>query len=272
MQVYRGMDIGTAKPSAAIRERIPHHMVDVVDPSQEYDVVAFQADGRAAIDDITKRRGRVLIVGGSGLHFRAMVDPMTFAPTDADVRAELEMIPTEVLVAELLAWEPGAETIVDLDNPRRVIRAVEVARLTGEGPLVRANKPEATAFRTYEPLIAHHSIGIDAGDRAHERADARFDAMIDVGLVEEVARLAGRLGRTARQAVGYKELLPTVRGDRSLAEGIDDAKRATHSLIKRQRTYFRRDPRIVWMAWQDDEQQRIESVVGHIERVMAWSS
>lgn len=272
MQVYRGMDIGTAKPTAATRARIPHHMVDVVDPSQEYDVVAFQADGRGAIQDITRRDGRILIVGGSGLHFRAMVDPMTFAPTDAEVRAELETIPIGDLVAELLDLDPGADTVVDVHNPRRVIRAVEVARLTGEGPLVRANQAEAAAFRAYEPLIAHYSIGIDAADRAHERADVRFDAMVDAGLVEEVTRLAGRLGRTAAQAVGYKELLPAVQGDRPLAESIDDAKRATHALIKRQRTYFRRDPRIVWMAWQDDDQQRIESVVRHIERVMAWSS
>jgi len=165
MQVYRGMDIGTAKPSAAVRGHIRHHMIDVVDPSQEYDVATFQVDARAAIRDIGERGGRTLIVGGSGLHFRAIVDPMFFAPTNAELRHELEAKPTDELVAELLRLDPRAGHMVDLHNPRRVIRAVEVAQLTGEGPAVRASKPEAAAFRSYEPLIVHHSIGIDADDQ-----------------------------------------------------------------------------------------------------------
>lgn len=266
------MDIGTAKPSRAVRDRIPHHMIDVVEPSQEYDVVAFQTDARVAIRDIGDRGVRRLIVGGSGLHFRAIVDPMSFAPTDADLRAEIEGTPVEDLVVELLLLDPEAAAVVDLHNPRRVIRAVEVARMTGEGPTVRANKPEAEAFRTYQPLIAHHSIGIDAEEHAHARADARFDAMIESGLVDEVQRLTCRFGRTAAQAVGYKELVSTVSGDTPLVEGIANAKAATRALIKRQRTYFRRDPRIAWMAWQDDDQQRIDSVVKHIERATTWTS
>lgn len=227
MQVYRGMDIGTAKPSMAVRERIPHHMIDVAEPSQEYDVARFQTEARAAISGIGGRGGRTLIVGGSGLHFRAIVDPASFAPTDPSLREELEATATEDLVAELLLFDPQAGSMVDLYNPRRVTRAVEVARLTGEGPTFRASKPAAVAFRAYQPFMPHHSIGIDAGQHAHARADARFDAMIDSGLVEEVERLAGRLGRTASGAVGYKELEPTVRDVIPLAEGVTDAKRAT---------------------------------------------
>ncbi len=266
------MDIGTAKPSMTVRERVPHHMIDLVDPSQDYDVAMFQADARAAIRGIGDRGGRALIVGGSGLHFRAIVDPALFAPTDVDLRVELEAVATEDLVAELLLLDPEAGSIVDVHNPRRVIRAVEVIRITGEGPTVRATKPESAAFRAYEPLIAHLSIGIDSGEQAHARADTRFDAMLDSGLLGEVKQLAGRLGRNASGAVGYKELQPAVDGDIPLAEGIIDAKGATRALIKRQRTFFRRDPRIAWMAWQDDDQQRIDDVIKHIERATSWTS
>lgn len=266
------MDIGTAKPSAAICSRIPHHMIDVVEPSQEYDVATFQADARAAIADMADRGVRTLIVGGSGLHFRAIVDPVSFAPTDTDLREELEATSMSELVVELLNLDPNADVVVDLHNPRRVIRAVEVARLTGELPTERADTAEAAAFRGYQPLMEHHSIGIDAGSKAHARADARFDAMIEAGLVDEVERLAGQLGRTASQAVGYKELAPILTGETSLAEGIEDAKRATRALVKRQRTYFRRDPRIEWMSWQDDDGQRIDGVVKHIERTTSWTS
>ncbi len=136
------MDIGTAKPSAAIRSEITYRMVDVADPSEDFDVRTYQDLGRSAIDEEIARRGRVIVCGGSGLHFRALVDPLTFAPTDPAVRAELEAMDLDDLVDRLLVSDPSAGELVDLDNPRRVIRAVEVEQLTGLTPTARATSNE----------------------------------------------------------------------------------------------------------------------------------
>lgn len=272
MQVYRGMDIGTAKPSKAVRAALPHHMVDVVDSSDEYDVVRFQRDSRSVIKDLGPTE-RLIIAGGSGLHFRAIVDPLSFAPTDAAVRAEIEASgDAATRKAALLKADPDAGSHVDLSNDRRVVRALEVWRLTGQTPTERATIPEAEDVRRYTPKIPHLALGVDAADSAHDRVNARFDRMVETGLMAEVESLSTRLSRSASQAVGYKELLAVVRGESSLPEAAEEAKRATRGLVKRQRTYFKRDPRIVWMTWQDDGKRRIDAVAGHIERETAWTS
>jgi tRNA dimethylallyltransferase len=271
MQVYRGMDIGTAKPSRATRDRIPHHMVDVADPADEFTVTEFQQMARKALGRLDENR-RVVIAGGSGLHYRAVVDPMTFAPTDPGIRAEIEALPAGDARDALLGLDPDAGRHIDLDNPRRVIRALEIAKLSGETPTTRRGTPEAEAVRGYRSLIEHVAIGIDADEEAHARSDARFDRMMADGLLAEVDALAPVLGRTAAQAVGYRELLAVTRGEETIGLAVESAKAATRSLIKRQRTYFRRDPRIAWMAWQDDTVDRIEAVTRHVERMTSWTS
>jgi tRNA dimethylallyltransferase len=272
MQVYRGMDIGTAKPSRDILERIPHHMIDVVDPDDDYDVRRFQTDASRILATAATEQRRLVISGGSGLHFRALVDPMTFAPTDPTIRSELETVATEDLRTALSAIDPGAVDVVDMANRRRLVRAIEVHRLTGETPTHRHFSPEAEALRSYEPKVDHMSLGFDAGEKAHDRATVRFGSMVEAGLVGEVTAMSARLGRSASQAVGYKELLPVISGSETLEAGTEAALGATRRLVKRQRTYFRRDPRIRWMPWQDDEEKRIADAVALIEKEAKWTS
>ena len=213
-----------------------------------------------------------VIVGGSGLHFRALVDPLTFGPTDPAMRMDLEAVDLEDLVVELLAADPAAADHVDLANPRRVVRAVEILRLTDETPSERASRPETDALRSYRPVVAHRVVGVDPGEQLEARVAGRFDDMLAAGLLDEVAGLAGRLGRTARQAVGYKELLAVVTGEHSLAVARGDAIRATLAVAKRQRTFFRRDPRIRWIPWDDDPDVRWMRVGSVLEEDPAWTS
>jgi tRNA dimethylallyltransferase len=265
MQVFRGMDIGTAKPDLDTRKRFGYHLVDVADPSDEYTVAEFQAAGSAILDRSESSEGTIVIAGGSGLHFRSLVDPLRFPPTDASLRKQLEALAAEDLKQELVAADPGAPEVMDLANPRRVLRAVEVMRLTGETPTSRAASAEAEAVRTYRPLRTFAAIGIDPGPGIRKRIEARFDAMLDAGLVDEIATLAPTLGRTARQAVGYRELLPVVEGHRELGAARDDAVAATSSLAKRQMKYFRRDPRIHWIPWHHDHEQLLRSAFDELE-------
>ncbi|MDP8957834.1 MAG: tRNA (adenosine(37)-N6)-dimethylallyltransferase MiaA [Actinomycetota bacterium] len=260
MQVYRGMDIGTAKPGPHERARVPHHLLDLVEPEEIFSVARFQREGRQVLAGLREQGRPAVIVGGSGLHFRALVDPLRFAPTDPTLRRELEELEPMAAQAVLRAADPGAGSHVDLRNPRRVVRALEVLRLTGATPSQRAGSREAREVRRYRPRLAFSAVGIDPGELLEARVEDRLEEMMAAGLLEEVAALVDRLGPTARQAVGYKELLPVVRGKASLEEGLAGACRATLELARRQRTYFRRDPRIHWIAWSPDPDQRREAV------------
>lgn len=266
MQVYRRMDIGTAKPTQAERHEVPHHMLDLVEPEEEFSVAEFQRRGRVAMEAIRERGRAVLIVGGSGLHMRALVDPLEFPPYDAAVRAEVEALDPEVARDELLAADPGAAVHIDLDNPRRVARALEVVRIGAGTPTERATSPAALAVRAYEPLIPFTGVVVDPGDGLATRARRRIDRMLKLGLVEEVAELAPRLGRTASQAVGYKELIPVVEGRLPLSSGAADVLTATLALARRQRTFFRRDPRLVEIPWVSVTEQRLDQVAAVFER------
>jgi tRNA dimethylallyltransferase len=244
MQVYRGMDIGTAKPTPDEQRRVPHSMIDLVDPAEEYSVQDFQAEARRIIDE---SESPVVLVGGSGLHMRAVIDPLEFLPTDESLRSELERSEPSDLVAELLAADPEAGTRVDLANPRRVIRAVEVHRLTGRTPNEIAEDPPRQAVARYQALYPCRIVGIDPGEALAARIDSRLDTMVARGLLGEVDFLQESLGRTASQAVGYAQLLPVVAGDVPLERGIAATRKATWELARRQRAWFRRDPRIVWL-------------------------
>jgi tRNA dimethylallyltransferase len=260
MQVYRGMDVGTAKPSPADRQSVPHHMLDLVEPEVEYSVAEFQRAGREAIETIRARGRSVLVVGGSGLHFRALVDPLEFPGYDPTTRAAVEALEPAVALAELLAADPEAGEQVDLDNPRRVARALEILRL-GEGtPSERAARPASEAVRAYRPLIPFVGVSLDPGDGLATRARRRIDRMLKAGLIEEVERLAPRLGKTASAAVGYKEILPVVEGRLSLSHGAADVLTATLGLARRQRTFFAKDPRIVQIPWVSVVDQRVDAI------------
>jgi len=269
MQVYRGMDIGTAKPTAGERAAVPHHMIDLVDPSERFSVGRFQREGTAVLEALAD--APVLIVGGSGLHFRSLVDPLEFPPSDRTVKADVEALEREDAVAALLAVDPSAPDHVDMANPRRVARALEVHRITGLTPSHRAGTPEAQAVRDYRPAVPFVAVGVDPGDRLAGRVEQRLDAMLDAGLLDEVASLEGRMGRTASSAVGYRQLLPVVRSDRTLQEGRSHTLSATTGLARRQRTYFRRDPRIRWAEWEDDAGRRTDAVMAALEEA-GWTS
>ena len=271
MQVYRGMDIGTAKPTEADRALVAHHLVDVVDPDVDYTVAEFQRQGRAVLDAAAGRSQPAVIVGGSGLHFRALVDPLEFPPSDPAVRATVDEMPPAVARAALLAADPDAAASVDLDNPRRVQRALEIIHLGGDTPSLRAASESAAAVRHYQsryPLIA---IGLDSGPELATRVRARFGRMLDDGLLDEVAAL-GRLGRNAGQAVGYKELAPVIAGEATIEEATEEAIEATMRLAKRQRTFFRRDPRIRWIEWDPDADTFYERVREVLGEDVAWIS
>lgn len=244
MQVYRGMDIGTAKPTVEERRRVRHHMVDVAEPEDSFTVAEFRRQARRALEG--SEAGTVLIVGGSGLHFRAVVDPMTFPPSDPELRRLLEAADHEALVSELVAADPEAGEVVDLANPRRVIRAVEALRLAGLTPSQLAASDTRRRYARYQPELGFAGVALDRDDLA-ARVDRRLEEMRTAGLLEEVERLAPRLGPTAGEAVGYRQLLDVVRGRAGPDEGFQAAKRATMRLVKRQRTFFRRDPRLRWV-------------------------
>lgn len=266
VQVYRGMDIGTAKPSATERAHVTHHLVDIAEPEDDFTVGHFQAAGQAVLDELDEGDPvRAVIAGGSGLHFRSLIDPLEFPPSDVTVRAEIDALPAEAQTAELIAADPTAPDHVDLANPRRVARAVEILRLTGDTPSERGTGEAAAQVRGYVPRVPVAIVGFDPGDQLTVRVRSRFTSMLADGLLDEVERLAPRLGRNAAQAVGYRQLLPVVAGDRTVEVGTEEAIRATTALAKRQRTFFGRDPRIVWLPWSDEVDDRLAAAVAVIE-------
>lgn len=250
MQVYRRMDIGTAKPTTLERRGVPHHLIDVVEPSAEFSVAEFRQLGRSLLE---KRSDQVTIItGGSGLHFRALVDPMSFAPTDPTVRKSFEARDLEDLVDALEIPDPDAGQYVALQNKRRVVRAMEIFELTGETPSSRAASQEAGMIRRYESELEFDAFGIDPDDKTDSLIRSRLQTMREGGLVDEVKALAPVLGRTARAAVGYREVLDALKGLCTMDEAFANIETNTRKLTKRQRTWFQRDPRIQWIPWSDD--------------------
>lgn len=244
MCVYRGMDIGTAKPTAADRNDVRHHLVDVVDPSEDYSLPLFQADCAAAVNDIETRGKRALLVGGTGLYVRAAVDGLDVPPRFPDVVAELETEPdTAALHARLVAADPHAATKMEPNNRRRVVRALEVCIGSGRpfssyGPGLDAYGP--TPFRLVGVWPSRTGLT--------QRLESRFAAMMEAGFLDEVRTLAARdVSRTARQALGYRQLFEHVESGRPLADCVEEAVRATVQFARRQRVWFRRDPRVAWL-------------------------
>ena len=192
------------------------------------------------------------------MHFRALVDPMSFAPTDDALRADLEARDLAPVAAELTRLDPEAGYHVDLSNKRRVVRALEVALLTGETPSSRAASAEAEDLKRYVPELEFRAVGIDPGGLIDERIDKRLNDMRQGGLLEEVRGLRDRLGRTARTAVGYREVLDHLEGALTVDEAFEAIGHNTRRLAKKQRTWFQRDPRIRWIPWMDNVSDRVE--------------
>ncbi len=255
MQVYRGLDIGTAKPSPADRARVPHHLVDICDLTESFDAAQFARLAHRAVAEI-QSRGRVpIFCGGTGLYFKAFLEGLGEAPpADAKLRAELEATPLENLLAELRERDPAAYEKIDRQNPRRVIRAVEVIRLTGKpfsaqraewNPESRIQNPESRFF-----CLTRSSSDL------HTRINARVDTMFARGLVDEThERLKHGLAenKTAMQAIGYRQVVEHLRGDRSLSETIELVKIRTRQFAKRQLTWFRAQKTLEWIELQPDE-------------------
>lgn len=245
--VYRGMDVGTAKPTPAERARVPHHLVDVLEPEQEASVKWFQEAARAAIEQVRGRRRVPLLVGGSGLYFRAVVDPLEFPPTDPAVRAGLERRWAEdppAAHAALAAQDPRAAAAIDPGNLRRTVRALEVIALTG-----RPFSDWRRAWDHYQsvyPDLEVVAVDVERQELAR-RIDARVDAMFATGLVEECEALRHRrLSGTARQAIGYAEVLDALDGRSTLAEAAERTKTRTRRYAARQSRWFAADPRVRW--------------------------
>ena len=251
MQLYRGMDIGTAKLTPAERRGVPHHQLDVLDVGEDASVARYQAEGRADLAAIAARGRRPVVVGGSGLYVRALLDRLEFPGTDADVRARLEeraeRFGTRPLHDELARLDPAAAIAIGPANTRRIVRALEVIAITGRP--YTANLPE----QVYEvPAV---QIGLDLNREVLDgRVEARVDRMWEQGLVEETLGLLARgMGRTAARAVGYAEVLALVRGETDERGARDAVVANTRRLARKQMTWFGRDPRIHWLDARDPD-------------------
>jgi len=249
MQLYRGMDIGTAKLTPAERRGIPHHQLDVLDVDQDASVADYQRGARADLAAIDARGARAVAVGGSGLYVRALLDHMDFPGTDPDVRARLEeRVEAEgsrALHAELERVDPVAAAGIGPRNARRIVRALEVIRLTG--------RPYSASLPQHVYEVPALQLGLDC-DRAvlDARIEARVEHMWEAGLVDEVRALAAHgIGRTASRAVGYAEVLALLRGDLGASEARAAIAAGTRRLARKQMGWFGRDPRVHWLDARD---------------------
>ena len=266
MQVYRGMDIGTAKLPEAERRGIPHHLLDLMEVTEPATVALFQGWARAAIDDIRGRAATPVLVGGSALYTRAIVDRFEFPGTDDSLRreleAELERVGSRALHDRLAGVDPEAAAQIIPDNGRRVVRALEVVALTG--------RPYSASLPTLEyadPLTVQVGVDIDR-PTLDERIARRVEEMFAGGFVEEVEALLARglvEGLSANRAIGYREVIGFLAGDRSLAEAMEQTTVATRRFARRQDSWFRKDPRIVWVSYDDPD--RVDKAVGAVERL-----
>lgn len=248
MQLYRGMDIGTAKITEEQRRGVPHHLLDVLDVTQTASVAAYQRDARGVIERLLAV-GRVpILVGGSGLYVQAVVDELEFPGTDAHVRNRLEeelgVLGPTAMHDRLARLDPEAARAILPSNGRRIVRALEVIELTGR-PFT------ATLPRPGPPRYGTRIIGLDTGlDLLDARVDARVEVMFASGLVEEVRaldRCGLRSGRTAGRALGYQQVLAALDSGQDMTVAAAETARATRRFVRRQRSWFRRDTRITWL-------------------------
>ena len=266
MQIYRGMDIGTAKLSIQERKGIPHHLLDVLDVNQDSTVAWYQSAARSAITDIESRGKRAIVVGGTGLYIKSILDELNFPDTNPAVREnlekELEGIGLHALFERLEKLDPAAAIAIDRANARRVIRALEVIEITGKPFTANLPREASTRYphaRQFGLVMDRESLG--------ERISARVDRMWDQGFVGEVDGLltAGITdGRTAQLALGYSQIIAFRKGLMSAEVALEDTKRATRHYARRQETWFSRDKRITWIS---PVQPPLETVLAQLEKI-----
>ncbi|MFY7897438.1 MAG: tRNA (adenosine(37)-N6)-dimethylallyltransferase MiaA [Candidatus Planktophila sp.] len=263
MQLYKGMDIGTAKLSVDEQCGIPHHLLDILSVKEDSTVAWYQELARQTISEIHGRNKHAVIVGGTGLYIKAILDDLNFPDTDPAIRARLESealeFGTDSLFARLQVEDPAAALAIDRANTRRVIRALEVIEITGK-PFT-ANLPRKDSSRYPDAM----QFGL-VMEREHlrERIDQRVDRMWEKGFVAEVDKLIedGILeGSTAQRAIGYSSLIAVRAGTVSELEAKEETKRATRQYARRQETWFSRDARITWVA---PHQPRLETILQKI--------
>lgn len=249
MQVYRGMDIGTAKPGPSERRGVAHHLLDVVDPDQGFDVAQFRDLTRSAIAEIQARGKRPILVGGSGLYVRALTRGIFEGPgRDEQLRAELEELDPVILRQRLLEIDPVAAAKIDPHDRRRMVRALEFYQAT-RTPI----SSQQTQWGSHEPIVPADPclIGLrHPREVMYRRCDRRVDGMFSKGLVEEVRLLLGRglaKAPTAAKAIGYAEVIRHLAGELTLPQTVELVKRRTRNLVKRQLTWFRRETDIRWL-------------------------
>jgi tRNA dimethylallyltransferase len=249
MQLYRGMDIGTAKLTPAQREGVPHHQLDVLDVTETASVAAYQRHARRTVEELLAAGKTPVIVGGSGLYVQALLDDLEFPGTDPEIRArfeaELASVGGPTLHARLAQLDPAAAAAILPGNERRIVRALEVIELTGRPFSATLPKPGPPR---YDTLL----VGLDREvDDLDERVDRRVELMFETGLVDEVRALLDiglREGRTAGRALGYQQVIAALDTDGDFAAAATETAKATRRFVRRQRSWFRRDKRINWLA------------------------
>jgi len=263
MQVYRGMDVGTAKPTPAEQAEVPHHLIDLADPDEEFTVARFQRAFGDAFAEVEARGHRALLVGGTGLYLRAVVDGLAIPGQFPEARRELEGAGTRQLHSRLAELDPIAAARMEPSNRRRIVRALEVT--VGSGRPFSSYGPGLQAY----PPTPFRLVGISLPTAlVSARVETRYRQQLDAGFIEEVRELAGRphgLSRSAAQALGYRELLAHVRGELDLDAALEQAIRRTRQFARRQRAWFRRDPRIEWLTAEDDPAEVLPS----LERIVS---
>jgi len=265
MQVYRGMDVGTAKPTAAERAEVPHHLIDVADPWDDYTVARFARRAHRAVDEIEGRGHRALLVGGTGLYLRAVVDDLDVPGRYPEAREAVEAEPdTQVLHRRLAELDPAAAARMEPTNRRRVVRALEVT--LGSGRPFSSFGPGLDVYAASR----FHLVGVRL---PHEvvaaRIEARYHRQMADGFLEEVRRLLAEprgLSRTAGQALGYRELIAHLEGELALDEALEVAVRRTRRFARRQASWFRRDPRIRWLEGGDDPRSLLPALTDELAR------
>lgn len=263
MQIYRGMDIGTAKLTIAEREEIPHHLLDILDVTEDANVASYQQLARTKIDELQTVGKNVIIVGGTGLYIKAIIDELNFPDRDIQVRDRLDKEATELGVVEmhnrLQLLDPIAAAKIPANNLRRVVRALEVIELTGEPFTAQLPREDVDHYQG----VRQFGLVMDRSN-LDERISKRVDLMWEHGFVAEVQQLISTgitSGKTAQAALGYKQIINALADESSLELAKEETKRATRQYARRQETWFSRDPRIKWLA--------PESTSSQLEKILA---
>jgi tRNA dimethylallyltransferase len=266
MQVYQGMDIGTAKVPLDERGGIPHHLLDIYPVNQDMTVARYQELARAKVDQLRADGTPAIVVGGTGLYIKSILDDLNFPDTDPDIRQkitdEAEAIGNEALHAKLAALDPVAALAIPFENVRRVIRALEVIEITGQPYTTNLPREGSTRY----PDAIQIGLAMNREDLG-ERINKRVDRMWELGFVDEVEELInhGLLeAKTAQAAIGYAQIIAMKHGVMSEEEAHEDTKRATRQYVRRQETWFSRDARITWLSAHASTPMRLESALATI--------